>query len=864
MKKAICLLLAAVFASSVLTARGTAGISKKPFANNTLTSSDDSSRYDVSYYDVNACVSPMFWEGNVVVNECVYPIKASNGTLQPFKLLYPATRILFVKDYSLQRKYAEGVDWALNANGDLVVLEGGSIPVVEYTAIHYPDNSGTYQHLDEPEIEPGSEYAWGLTEFICVTYVHAADDYYDDARPEAMGDRFPRTVSKLENGEAVKIVNVGDSFTCGAGPTFVPAFPQMTVDALGAKFDNYNIYHANCGVSGAVSDPNDNGGHPNYSLASVFNAFPDPDLIVICFGANDSNYNGYGMSDEDFRRNMSAHIEYYRSQAPDVEILLVSTTHSNYLLWHKERYLAHEAILHELADTYEHVGVCDILALTQPMYDRGKIYEDFRADIVHPNDFTTRIITQAIVDCLRVPTVGEAAASALKKIRSAVSPARGKEAQYEAALAGYYEQFVSLGDTTAIRASTAAKREELSEAMRYCAEGSHVFEHNVEPATCGAAGESADVCAECGLRRNETVLPAIAGDHVLGEPEITLTATAHITGVSTRFCTKCPYKEETEIPKASGVVNRALHIPYDCNYYDIPNVYAYRGDAMIEFDIAPICVDTMASPGGPCYFGVWLGSDYHTFVGYDFRVRKFVVTGDNGSWFYHTFAFTTPLVSAGYEWEKNADGNRPVRHVAIRVNGSTAAVYLDGTQILTYTGAQITSTDQLVIFYAKGEYFIDSFRISRNGAVLVDRDFEDGAMPAWSYDTANGARSDVRAFDMREYFPDEHVHTSELVASHPANAFHGAYDEYECSVCFRRTLVAVAAPAARPNGDADGDGSLNAADVRLIMRYLAGYADGGFDALYADFNGDGRINARDVLLLMLFLVGGEPPENSFA
>ena len=78
--------------------------------------------------------------------------------------------------------------------------------------------------------------------------------------------------------------------------------------------------------------------------------------------------------------------------------------HSDYLCWHKERYLAHAAILHELADEYDGVGICDVLALQQPMYDRGKVYDDFRSDIVHPNDFATRIFAQAIVDCLRYDT----------------------------------------------------------------------------------------------------------------------------------------------------------------------------------------------------------------------------------------------------------------------------------------------------------------------------------------------------------------------------------------------------------------------------------------------------------------------------
>lgn len=47
----------------------------------------DSSSYDLRKYTVP------FWEGNIVYNEIVYPIRASDGTLSPFELMYAADRI---------------------------------------------------------------------------------------------------------------------------------------------------------------------------------------------------------------------------------------------------------------------------------------------------------------------------------------------------------------------------------------------------------------------------------------------------------------------------------------------------------------------------------------------------------------------------------------------------------------------------------------------------------------------------------------------------------------------------------------------------------------------------------------------------
>ena len=74
---------------------------------------EDYSKYDVSRYKAENAVFPMFWEGNVVVNECVYPIMTADGELEPFKLLYPATKILHVKNYSLRKDlyFLEHIDY---------------------------------------------------------------------------------------------------------------------------------------------------------------------------------------------------------------------------------------------------------------------------------------------------------------------------------------------------------------------------------------------------------------------------------------------------------------------------------------------------------------------------------------------------------------------------------------------------------------------------------------------------------------------------------------------------------------------------------------------------------------------------------
>lgn len=99
---------------------------------------------DCPSFDLDKYVAP-FWEGNTVYNECVFPITGADGTLSPFELMYPAERIVSVRNYTLTETYTEGKDYAL-VDGKLVILPETSIKITEYGYMHPADN---------PEIFPG-------------------------------------------------------------------------------------------------------------------------------------------------------------------------------------------------------------------------------------------------------------------------------------------------------------------------------------------------------------------------------------------------------------------------------------------------------------------------------------------------------------------------------------------------------------------------------------------------------------------------------------------------------------------------------------------------------------------------------------
>lgn len=376
-----------------------------------LSENTDYPEYDVDAYDARIYTTP-FWDGNVVVNESVFPLGDKDGNLSPFKLVYPATKILYVKNYTLNKTYEEGKDYTLNEDGELVILPTGSIETFDYRYIHpnrNPDNYDWdvyYPHRNEPGIEqPGWEF-WEESsklskQLIAVTYVHAEDDSI--SRPAAVGSALPRTMEKLTSKQSVRIVTCGDSVTVGAQASsslgikpHAPAYPEMTRDALQIKFNNPNVVVINSGIGGSTSD-----WEPHTLDKTIVEN--DPDLVTLCYGMNDSSVDRIGYTDEKFRENIVGQIEYIKSKLPDCEILLVSSIYGNIYTFDRSRYESHARVLQEIADEYTGKGVAftDPQAIERQMLER-KEFVDFMGDnMVHPNDFGMRLITQTIADSLR-------------------------------------------------------------------------------------------------------------------------------------------------------------------------------------------------------------------------------------------------------------------------------------------------------------------------------------------------------------------------------------------------------------------------------------------------------------------------------
>ena len=914
-KRILCMLLSLVMLAGLCPMIGTVG------ADGT-----DYSAYNVTRYNVGKYVTPI-WEGDVVVNECVYPITAPDGSYAALKLTYPATRIISVRNYQLSTTYVTGRDYVLTSNGDLQILPSGSITMINYRDIHLlstPAGYNTqteqypyYPHRQAAGIEyPGWEFweesAKLSNQTLCVTYVHEPDDYL--GRPEPMGEALPRTMSRLENGQSVKVVTCGDSVTGGAmasgylglSPN-APAYPQMTVDALKWKFNNPNVVLDNSGIGGSTSEW-------DASLLDRTIINKNPDLVTMCYGMNDSSYNRVGYTDAQFYNHIKGRIDYIKSRLPDCEILLVSSVYGNYYTFPRERYESHARILHEIADEYagQGVGVCDPQAIESRMLTR-KVFIDLMADnMVHPNDFGMRLITQTILDCLRYGTPAEIAESAVRKVRNATSAARGKDARYEELLEEARAAFIALGDEQSITAAIPGQIAIIENEMRYCADGYHAFEAAHVDASCGVAGADSERCVYCGYERNVTPIAAIPGDHVFTAWETTATATEMNDGSERRVCVKCGTVEERVIPSAGTLTpNKALYVNFGYNYMDTTkgNLTPYVNCGSVIFDVTPVDVTQRANPSGPCYAGLWIGSGYKILVGYDFEMQAFIIANDPGM--VYSQSATSLYAKNSFSWQKDADGTYERHRIAIVVKGSNVKLYCDGVKMIDSTNSAYSATaNNVIIVYTKGEFALDNFLISGDaafdpvneaGGIWWTDDFEDGMSHFNASWTLGGYTTlQVDEFNDRGHFPASHVHTNTLVASHAKTCLSRAFDEYECSACGERTVVwgedephgrhvfsfpaesggsyeyrclvcgeVVAEPitdagaTVRTVGDVDGDRAINAADVRLAMRYIVGYADAECDSAFADFDGSGRINARDVLLMMFYIIDGTVPSGAY-
>ena len=395
LKKIVAIISAFSFVLAILS--GCSGTE----TNKVVTSADfTEEQLDSSAYNTEKYTTP-FWEGNIVYNEIIFPMYNENAEVPPFDLMYNASEIVSVKDYSLTKTYTEGVDYALE-NGKLVILPGSEIAVSGYSLIH---REGVPDILPDDLLvnlnKDGTEYFDVLNNLfkktISVTYIH--NDTWNYHLPEYNSDSLKKTKTQMENGEETTIVVLGDSVSVGYSASkvvdmapYADSYVDMVTKQLKNHYNNENINVINSSVGGAKADFTE-----EQLTDDVINH--NPSAVIIALGTNDAMSR---KSVEDYISDIRYAIEFISNKLPKCEFIIVTPHLSNPRVFDINYYKDYREGLYGISNEFKNVEICDPLAIESDLIEKtNKNFVCFTIDnLVHKNDYGMRIIAQCVLEAL--------------------------------------------------------------------------------------------------------------------------------------------------------------------------------------------------------------------------------------------------------------------------------------------------------------------------------------------------------------------------------------------------------------------------------------------------------------------------------
>jgi lysophospholipase L1-like esterase len=333
-----------------------------------------------------------FWETDKMINESVLMVSAGNDPPKT-KLLFPAIKILSVKNAALNKTYKEGVDWVY-ANDTLSLLPGSAAPSLTMKQMYptekkegwtFPKHGGGFVRFQE------GHYFHDLQ--LAVTYTHKKGQWKGPV-PKYADIELPKTLGKLKAGKPLKIVLYGDSITVGGNASGytgalpgVPPFGELLAEYLRSVYVS-SITTENSAVGGKTSSWGVANVHARVTLKK-------PDLVVLAFGMND----GTGKMNPDvFLKNIRAMIQDVKKVNPQAEFVLVAPTLANPETFFAGQQVNYGPKLKMLAGIG--VQVIDMTAVHQELLKRKHFRDMTGNNINHPNDFLHRWYAQQLAGLL--------------------------------------------------------------------------------------------------------------------------------------------------------------------------------------------------------------------------------------------------------------------------------------------------------------------------------------------------------------------------------------------------------------------------------------------------------------------------------
>ena len=340
-------------------------------------------RYTKEYWDTSE---------TIVYNESFFVLENEDGTIDPIQMMYDIDRVISVQDSFLETEYTYGVDYTIE-NGKLVILPDGNINAYRYSYV-YRDattNSGWWETLDGSYVY-GGQYSMYMTGYLNITYTYTPSEN-DPLVPEPKGHLLNNTLTKLENGDSVKILTVGDSIAGGANCSsssdvnaepYADIWHEMAAKKLQLLYSDATVEYESIYQGGATAD---------LCIERMDEILAvSPDLIIIEFGVNDCMQ---GDPASLYIETLQQAIAAIQENLPECDIILMSPLVSNPLIFPTEWFDTYADALYPLEE--EGVAVADVTSMMGEMLTR-KRYLDMTGDnLCHPNDYVSRLFAQILV-----------------------------------------------------------------------------------------------------------------------------------------------------------------------------------------------------------------------------------------------------------------------------------------------------------------------------------------------------------------------------------------------------------------------------------------------------------------------------------
>ena len=322
-------------------------------------------------YEINEIMRPL-WETDFVFRESVLNVRRGDK-FEESKLLFRPESIVEVWNSSLDRRYQEGVDYEMTAEGLRLTAETRA-PFGRTEEMFPPQAFNRPGEATRPLLKGGNlllSEAYYKPRQLTVSY-RSRNKTWNGPRFAAKSDLLRRTTSMLQAGKALKVVVTGDSVTrggsasgYGGSPPYQPSWTYLVAEYLekntGARIDLTNA----AGL-----------------FAPSFFVEAKPDLVIL------QSVSPAGL------RFFRPIIEMLRRAKLPTEIIVLLPLQTNPQAIKTEPYQEYLNTLHKMERPG--LAVADAWTLHGEMLKRKSYMDMTGNNFNHPNDFLIRVIAQSV------------------------------------------------------------------------------------------------------------------------------------------------------------------------------------------------------------------------------------------------------------------------------------------------------------------------------------------------------------------------------------------------------------------------------------------------------------------------------------